>query len=154
MPTKHKRINLLVPEAIAARVRQEATFLRLKSRVTTEDGRELASVADLVRWTTDLYIEACEAGGTLECEPVDNDGTIPFTLDSHTRGRWEYAVKYRYARDYHELTTIALTRYFDGLDARAQRDRRLLESLTSLPSRETLQLINAGTYVPTTVPSL
>lgn len=144
MPTKFKRINLLVPAAIKDRLKEEANYLRLKSRVTMIDGAELASTADLIRWCTNLYIDYCLYG---EPEAYTYDGDtepVAFTLDSQTRGRWEYALKYRYADNYHALASISLTRYFDQVDRHADRDRRFLEHIATVPVIDLIGQIRQG----------
>jgi len=90
---------LQIPSAIADRLRKEVEFLHVRSRVEMEDGTELRSMADLVRWVVNLYIDLAESG---EAPRYDWDETdpVPFTLDSATKGRWEYAIKYRMATSY------------------------------------------------------
>lgn len=144
MPTKFKRINLLVPVAIKERLREEVEFLRLRSRVTMVDGAELASTADLVRWCANLYIDYCLYSSP---DPYDYDGdtaAVPFTLDSHTRGRWEYAIKYRYADSYHTLASISLGRYFEQIDRRTNRDRLFLQQVAVTPVIDLIHQIRQG----------
>jgi len=144
MPTKFKRINLLVPAAIKDQLRQEAEFLRIKSRVTMVDGRELASTADLVRWVADLYIDWCLYNSPLAYSYDGDTEAVPFTLDSQTRGRWEYAIKYRFADSYHQLASISLTRYFDQLDRFTDRDRRFIDQISTAPVITLIDQIRQG----------
>ena len=143
MPTKFPRLNLLIPAAIADRLRQETEFLHVRSRVEMEDGTELRSMADMVRWVVNLYIELCDAG---EAPTYDWDETdpVPFTLDSATKGRWEYALKYHHFASYHELAGNALTWYFNRLDERATADQQLVESLKALPPKTLLSQLRNG----------
>lgn len=145
MPTKYPRINLLVPSATAQRLREEAEFLHVKSRVKAEDGTELKSMADLVRWVANLYIEACEVG---EGPTYDWDETdpVPLTLDSTTKGRWEYALKYHFADNYHQLVGNALCWYFDRIDAQAAQDAALLRNMQSMSSTTILGYLRGGNY--------
>jgi hypothetical protein len=145
MPTKFPRINLLVPSAIAQRLRQEAEFLHVKSRVQAEDGTELKSTADLVRWVVNLYIEACEVGEgpTYDWEETD---PVPLTMDSTTKGRWEYAVKFRFATSYHQLAGNALCWYFDRLDDQAAKDAALLRNMQSMGALRVIGYLRARDY--------
>jgi hypothetical protein len=137
MPSKFPRINLLVPSSIAERLRREASFLHIRSRVKMEDGTELQSVAGLVRWVADLYIDLCDAGGapTYEWEETE---PVPFTLDSGTKGRWDYALKYHHFASYHELAGNALTWYFGRVDQRVAADQHFVEYLKTLSPTELL----------------
>lgn len=145
MPTKFPRINLLVPVAIAARFRDEAEFLHVKSRVVAEDGTELKSMADLLRWVVNLYIEQCEVGAGPSYE-WDETAPLPLTMDSSTKGRWEYALKYHYATSYHELAGNALCWYFDRLDARAAQDKALLRNMQGMQSTMILGYLRGRNY--------
>lgn len=144
MPTKFKRINLLVPVAIKERLRQEVEFLRIKSRVTMVDGRELASTADLIRWVTDLYIDYCDFNPPIVYDHDGETAPVAFTLDSHTRGRWEYAIKYRMADSYHALAGASLSRYFNQLDRFASRDHVFLERVAAIPILDLITQIRRG----------
>lgn len=151
MPTKCPRLNLQIPSAIADRLRQEADFLHVRSRVEMEDGTELRSMADLVRWVVGLYIDLAESG---EAPSYDWDETdpVPFTLDSATKGRWEYAIKYRMATSYHELAGNALTWYFERLDAKAEDDQALVQNLATLPPETVLSYLRAKNYAALQTP--
>lgn len=145
MPTKQPRINLIVPAAIAQRVRIEGDFLGVRSKVIVEGDRELRSTADFIRWVADLYIEACEAG-EVQAWDYDETDTIAFTLDSHTKGRWEYAIKYYYATSYHQLVSFALCRYFDRLDQQTESDAQVIGNLQVMPVTDILSNLRRGEY--------
>lgn len=133
MPTKHPRLNLQVPTAIAERLREESDFLGVRSKVLVSEGeesRELKSTADLVRWAADLYIWACELGLGQQWD-YEETSVVPLTLDSYTKGRWEYALKQRYAVSYHQLASFALCQYFARIDERAAADKALLAKMQS-----------------------
>lgn len=151
MPTKCPRLNLQIPSAIADRLRKEVEFLHVRSRVEMEDGTELKSMADLVRWVVNLYIDLAESG---EAPSYDWDETdpVPFTLDSATKGRWEYAIKYRMAISYHELAGNALTWYFERLDATAENDQALVKNLATLPPETVLSYLRTKNYAALQAP--
>lgn len=135
----------MVPVAIAQRLRDEAEFLHVKSRVKTEDGTELKSTADLVRWVTNLYIDACEVGEgpTYEWEETE---LVPLTLDSTTKGRWDYAFKRYFATNYHQLVGNALCWYFDRIDAQSEKDAALLRNMQGMNSTMILGHLRGGNY--------
>lgn len=144
MPTKFKRINLLVPAAIKERLKEEADYLRLRSRITMVDGAELASTADLVRWCANLYIDYCLYGEPDSYSYGGDTEPVPFTLDSQTRGRWEYALKCRYADSYHTLASVSLARYFAQIDRHTERDRRFIDRIAAMPIDELISQIRQG----------
>lgn len=145
MPTKHYRRNLLLPSAIAQRLRDEAEFLHVKSRVEAEDGTELKSMGDLVRWVASLYIEACEVGDGPVYEWEETD-PVTLTLDPATKGRWEYAIKCHFATSYHQLAGNALCWYFDRIDEQAAKDAALLRNMQGMASTTILGYLRGGDY--------
>lgn len=145
MPTRHPRLNLLVPSAIAQRLRDEADFLHVKSRVETEDGAELKSMADLVRWVVKLYIEACEVGEGPSYDWQETD-PVPLTLDSVTKGRWEYALRCHFATNYHQLVGNALCWYFDRIDNQAAKDAALLRNMQGMGASVILGYLRGNNY--------
>lgn len=145
MPTKSIRRNLMIPTAIADRLREEAEFLHVKSRFSAEDGTELKSTADLVRWVVHLYIEACEVGEGPIYEWEETD-PVAVTMDSTTTGRWEYAIKYRFAENYHQLVGNALCWYFDRLDTQAEKDAALLRNMQSMNALRVIGYLRAKDY--------
>lgn len=145
MPTKHYRRNLLLPSAIAQRLRDEAEFLHVKSRVETEDGTELKSMGDLVRWVTSLYIEACAVGEGPIYEWEETD-SVTLTLDPATKGQWDYAIKRHFATSYHQLAGNALCWYFDRIDSQAAKDAALLRNMQGLGASVILGYLRGNNY--------
>lgn len=116
-----------------------------------DDGTELNSMADLVRWVVNLYIELAESGEAPSYEWDETD-PVPFTLNSATKGRWEYAIKYRLATSYHELAGNALTWYFERLDAKAKDDQALVQNLATLPPETVLSYLRTKNYAALQAP--
>lgn len=149
MPSKGKNVHLIVPEWISERVKQEKDFLNIRSKVITDDGREIRSVAEFIRWQVALYIEACEAG-----DPPDDDydqdgdrGTISYTILPQTHGPWLYAVNTaHYADSIHELAGRALHRYFKRIDERADKDKKLLRYLQGQSATKVLGMLRRGEF--------
>ena len=143
---KATRPRLYLPNHLFGRLAEEMTLIGANDgRIHLNKETIINSQGDLVRWAVSLYIDAVDGGEPeVMLEQTECDRTpLRFYMNSETRGRWNYAIKQRWATDNTDLAERALTRYFDKIDQRHQKDIEVFSAVTKMKPREFLVWIRA-----------
>lgn len=140
---KNPRAQLSIAAPVLERLRWEADFLNLNSRITPPPSDGPQSRGDIIRRAVDLFVDWCDGGGVHECDYPERD-SCSFYFRPGEMGRWDYAVGQHYASSYHDLATLALDWYFGRLDEQERCDRATYAALKEIPLSNLETLLKAG----------